>query len=111
MDKITPPPMPEPDEFFILGGLDWHRATKEYFDSSRAPKFALFSADQLTARDAQWLAIVKERICAHIAQALKDLGPKEKYSSDVPWEAEILGGIRALETLKETLFPAQQEET
>ena len=53
MDKITPPPMPEPT-------LDDH----EYELWGQNVRANFFTADQLTARDAQWLAIVKEAVQA-----------------------------------------------
>ena len=52
MDNITPPPMPEPEGTFVVLGRNeaWDERTGQ------------FTADQLHARDAQWLAIVKEAV-------------------------------------------------
>jgi hypothetical protein len=52
--QITPPPMPEPEGTFVVLGRSeaWDERTGQ------------FTADQLHARDAQWLAIVKEAVLA-----------------------------------------------
>ena len=65
--QITPPPMPEPEGTFVVLGRSeaWDERTGQ------------FTADQLSARDAQWLAIVKEAVerereaCAKVCDELE----------------------------------------
>jgi len=43
------PELPEPAEYFVFAGLDWHRATAAYFNSCSGEKLVLYTADQMRA--------------------------------------------------------------
>ncbi len=94
LEKLAGMELPEPEERFVFAGLDWHRATPEYFKQmqGQANCIAAYSADQLHQAYAQGAAsqLVQEPfgwITSESAYMLKKHGGNESRGT-VPMHAK-----------------------
>lgn len=87
---MTPkmPPLPIPRDMIAQMDADGHITYKHAYTADQMRAYALQVAEECA------------RICE---ERVQDFDAEDRYTSDVPWEAESLGGLRMAKELAATI--------